>query len=159
MHCKQTSFAHATGKKARQLYKQSMSKGLQPLINRIYFFESKLLMYHWNVTGMDFLSYHKFFEEAYKEMAEHKDYLAEHLRYEKTSVIIDYSSLSKLAERFSLPSRANEMLKDALSEYNFLIAEYNKLEKDMMLDAIISDIVKELEKRVYILQSILETNQ
>jgi DNA-binding ferritin-like protein len=132
-----------------------MSHGLQQLINQIYFFESKLLMYHWNVTGKDFLSYHKILEESYKEMAEHKDLLAEHLRYERVGVVLDFNSVSQMGANFTLPGTASEMLQDALSGYKSLISEYDKLEKDIVLDAIVSDIVKELEKRVYFMQSIL----
>lgn len=155
------SFALAIGKKAKPLYNliliftTFMSHGLQKLINNIYFFESKLLMYHWNITGKDFLSYHKLLEESYREMAEHKDLLAEHLRYEGTGIVLDFQAVAQMAGNFTLPGNASDMLQDALMGYTSLISDYDQLEKDIVLDAIVSDIVKELEKRVYFIQSIL----
>ena len=132
-----------------------METNIVNLINKLHFFSSKLHMFHWNVTGKDFLSYHEFFEESYKELLEQKDQMAEYLRFSEKKAVIDFVQINELAEGFKIPETAEEMLSDALIDYKNLLDDYQSLVHEPVLEAIVSDILKELEKKIYFIQSIL----
>jgi starvation-inducible DNA-binding protein len=132
-----------------------MEKGILQLISKLHFISSKLHIFHWNVTGKDFLSYHEFFEEAYKELLEQKDKMAEYLRFSSKKADIDFKAVLEMAKGFKIPSKAEDMLKDALKDYNSLLKDYEALKKEPVLEAIVSDILQELEKKIYFIQSIL----
>ena len=133
-----------------------MEKGILQLISKLHFISSKLHMFHWNVVGKDFLSYHEFFEEAYKELLEQKDKMAEYLRFSSKKAEIDFDAVLKMAKGFKIPEKAEDMLKDALKDYKSLLKDYEDLKKEPVLEAIVSDILQELEKRIYFIQSILQ---
>jgi starvation-inducible DNA-binding protein len=113
-------------------------------------------MFHWNVVGKDFLSYHEFFEEAYKELLEQKDKIAEYLRFSSKKAEINFEDVLQMSKGFKIPKNAEDMLKDALKDYNSLLKDYEDLKKDPILDAIVSDILQEIEKKIYFIQSILQ---
>ncbi len=133
-----------------------MEKSILNLIAKLHFTSSKFHIFHWNVKGKDFLSYHKFFEESYKELLEQKDKLAEYLRYSSKKVEIDFKAVFEMSKSFKLPSKAEDMLKDALKDYKEILKDYQALKTDAVLESIVSDILQELEKRIYFIQSILE---
>lgn len=133
----------------------STSTTILKLINKLHFVSSKLHMFHWNVHGKDFLSYHKFFEEAYAELLEQKDVLAEYLRVSKTKVIIDFEDVAKQSKTFNIPVKAEDMLEDALKSYKALLKDFESIKPDAVLEAIISEILPKLNKKIYFIQSIL----
>jgi starvation-inducible DNA-binding protein len=134
-----------------------MEKKILNLINKLHFVSSKMHMFHWNVTGKDFLSYHKFFETSYRELLEQKDQMAEYLRFSGFSPVINFEAVTKMAESFVMPKTAEKMLEDALKDYHSVLADYTdkSFGEDPVLDAIISDILKDLEKKIYFIKSIL----
>lgn len=136
-----------------------MTTQILALINKLHFNSTKLHMFHWNVVGRDFLSFHKLFEESYLELLEFKDQMAEYLRFkEKGQAIVDFQKVAELAKGFKIPAKAEEMLKSGLESYVDILKDFKALdvaEKDLVLDAIISDILKALEKKIYFIQSIL----
>jgi starvation-inducible DNA-binding protein len=133
-----------------------MEKNILKLISKLHFISSKLHMFHWNVVGKDFLSYHEFFEEAYKELLEQKDKIAEYLRFSSKKAEINFEDVLQMSKGFKIPKNAEDMLKDALKDYNSLLKDYEDLKKDPILDAIVSDILQEIEKKIYFIQSILQ---
>ena len=132
-----------------------MKANILKLINKLHFVSSKLHMFHWNVIGKDFLSYHEFFEESYKELLEQKDKLAEYLRFTDEKAVINFSEIERMSADFTLPEKAEGMLKDALKDYKSLLKDYEELVMDPVLEAIVSDILQEIEKKIYFIQSIL----
>jgi DNA-binding ferritin-like protein len=60
-----------------------------------------------------------------------------------------------MAKDFKLPKTAEKMLEEALKDYKSLLKDYEVLKKDQVLEAIISDILQEIEKKIYFIQSIL----
>lgn len=54
--------------------------GLAHLLADTYVLYLKTQNFHWNVTGENFHSYHKMFEQQYQELAEAVDVIAERMR-------------------------------------------------------------------------------
>jgi starvation-inducible DNA-binding protein len=132
-----------------------MTQQILNLINKLHYTSSKFHMFHWNVRGKDFLSYHEFFEEAYKELLEQKDSLAEYLRFQGEAVVMDFKTIAESFNGFEVPKDAEAMLEIALKDYTNILQDCEKLEKDQILDAITSDILMQVSKRVYFIKSIL----
>lgn len=130
-------------------------KEISNLINKLHFVSSKIHMYHWNVSGANFLSLHKFFEESYKDLLEFKDELAEYLRFKKLPALIDFNQVSALSKNFTIPAKSSEMLTDVLKEFESLIADYSNLKGGVDLEGLESNVILALQKRIYFIQSIL----
>lgn len=133
-----------------------MEKNIITIINKLQLASIKIQMFHWNVVGKDFLSYHEFFDDAYKELSGHKDTMAEFLRYKKELALIDFEWIAKTGKGFKLPKDAKGMLAEMLEDYKEIEKDFVSLEKDEVLDAIVSAILPDLEKRIFFTQSILE---
>lgn len=132
-----------------------MEKSLQDLINKLHTYSTKLHMFHWNVTGRDFLSFHAFFEEAYSELTEQKDTIAEYLRFKGFTPMIELDKASSFAKDFKMPEKAEGMFEIALKDFKDLLNSYESLKPDKILEAVISEILPKLEKRIYFMSSIL----
>ena len=132
-----------------------MTKEITKLINKLHFLSAKFHMFHWNVHGKDFLSYHALFEESYKQMIEQKDMLAEYLRMNKVKIIIDFAEVAALSKSFKLPLKAEGMLEEALSDYKSILKDYEAIKTDKVLESIISIILPEISKKIYLIESIL----
>ena len=132
-----------------------MSKEVTKLINKLHFLSAKFHMFHWNVHGKDFLSYHALFEASYKQLIDQKDMMAEYLRVNKTVVVLDFTEISAMAKSFKMPSKAEDMLKEALADYKSLLKDYEKIKPDKVLEALISEILPEVSKKIYLIESIL----
>lgn len=133
-----------------------MEKKLSLFVNKLQLISMKIQMFHWNVTGKDFLSYHAFFDEAYTELSSFKDSIAEFLRYKKIPAILDFNEIATLSKGFKLPSSALEMLKETLTLYKALEKDLLSMEKDVMLEIIISEILPTINKKIFFVQSIIE---
>ena len=133
-----------------------MEKKLSLLVNKLQLISMKIQMFHWNVTGKDFLSYHAFFDEAYKELSSFKDSIAEFLRYKKMPAILDFNEIAKLSKGFKLPSNALEMLKETLTLYKELEKDLLSTEKSGTLEVITSEILAKINKKIFFVQSIIE---
>jgi starvation-inducible DNA-binding protein len=132
-----------------------IDKQILGLINKLHFVSAKFHIFHWNVKGIDFIPLHMFFESAYKEIIEQKDRLAEYFRLNNKKAVIDFNEVANLAKEFTVGDDVKEMLANALSEYKIILEMYNKLERDTLLDEVISDAVKAMSKRMYFIQSTL----
>lgn len=132
-----------------------IDKQISTLINKLHFVSAKFHMFHWNVTGIDFIPLHMFFESAYTEVIEQKDRLAEYFRLTNRKAIINFEEVASLAKGFTVPENVKDMLANALAEYKEFMELYSKLERDIMLDEVISDAVKAMSKRMYFINSTL----
>jgi starvation-inducible DNA-binding protein len=133
-----------------------MEKKLSLFVNKLQLTSMKIQMFHWNVTGKDFLSYHAFFDEAYKELSSFKDSIAEFLRYKKLPAILDFNEIAKLSKGFKLPSNAFEMLKETLALYKELEKDLLSMEKGGALEVITSEMLAKINKKIFFVQSIIE---
>lgn len=59
---------------------EKKNEKLFALLASYYALESKLRCYHWNVSGINFASLHKLFEEQYDVVAEEIDVIAEQIK-------------------------------------------------------------------------------
>ena len=59
---------------------EKKNEKLFALLASYYALESKLRCYHWNVSGINFTSLHKLFEEQYDIVAEEIDVIAEQIK-------------------------------------------------------------------------------
>jgi len=94
-------------------------EGLKELLASSYMLLLKTHNYHWNVTGPQFISLHKMFEEQYDDLFEAVDDVAERIRalgVKAPATFKEYLELSVIEEGDENAS-AVEMLKD-LSDSN-----------------------------------------
>jgi starvation-inducible DNA-binding protein len=86
----------------------------------------KIKNFHWNVTGIHFSDYHKFFEGLYDESAENIDEIAERIRMlgNKTQANMKFFlEKSFLTEETSLELISTDMVKSLLSDTEKTIQE------------------------------------
>jgi len=128
---------------------------LKDFLNHLHFFSVQLQAYHWNFKGIDFLYFHKFFDERYSEVLEQKDKIAEYLRYKKEIALIDFTK----APVISVPKKDIDIVEAALDAYLAAQAECDKLlqnTKDPVLENILQQFMEDNAKIIYFLQSTLE---
>lgn len=86
----------------------------------------KIRNYHWNVTGINFSDYHKFFEGMYDDSAENIDEIAERIRmlWSKTQANMKFFlERSFLSEETNLELSSADMVKSLLSDTEQTIRE------------------------------------
>ena len=86
----------------------------------------KIRNFHWNVTGIHFSDYHKFFEGLYDDSAENIDEIAERIRMlgSKTQANMKFFlKKSFLTEETSLELTSTDMVKSLLSDTEKTIQE------------------------------------
>jgi starvation-inducible DNA-binding protein len=59
---------------------QKLVRALTILLATTYAYQLKIHKYHWNVTGPDFVQYHKFLGKMYEEIHDATDLIAESIR-------------------------------------------------------------------------------
>lgn len=70
-------------------------------------FATKVQNYHWNVTGPNFIEYHKFFGDVYTDLQGRIDDLAELIRQCGTFVpgsLKRFGELTKISDELNIPS-------------------------------------------------------
>jgi len=123
---------------------------------------AKFHNYHWNVKGQGFTTLHSYTEEAYDEMFELYDDLAERvLQLEEKPVV----NLQELVEKAQVPTNnntsfsANEVITNLIADYQYLIKAFKDLatladsEGDCVVASMCDDKLTAFEKRVWILKS------
>lgn len=86
----------------------------------------KIRNYHWNVTGINFSDYHKFFEGMYDDSAENIDEIAERIRmlWSKTQANMKFFlEKSFLSEETNLELSSADMVTSLLSDTEQTIRE------------------------------------
>jgi starvation-inducible DNA-binding protein len=110
---------------------KALVEKLSPLLANNYALYLKTQGYHWNVTGANFFSLHKMFEEQYANLAEANDELAERIRslgYFAPASFSALSQLSSIAEDNKIPEEANVMLGNLAAAHAVVIKQL----KDMI---------------------------
>lgn len=136
-------------------------ENLQVLLASTYTLYLKTQNYHWNVTGINFYSLHKLFEEQYNDLFMAVDAIAEKIRAhgEKAyGTFTKYLKISVIKEAKDEISD-KEMVKDLLNDQKIMIDLLNKLIKEFAGDEATIDMligrVEVHEKNSWMLKSIL----
>ena len=121
--------------------------------------------YHWNVKGLQFAQVHAYTEEAYDEMGDLFDELAE------SALLIGGKAMTKTKDLIELSKDAPvsvkdgygviEVLENVKKAYEYLVKEFKKLQEiaeaegDDTTSNIAQDHYGEYEKRLWMLASML----
>lgn len=100
-----------------------VTEKLAVLLADTYMLTLKTQNYHWNVTGPNFASLHKLFEEQYNDLAEANDVIAERIRAlgERTpGSFAAFSKLTSIKEETGNPS-AEQMIKKLAADHQALV--------------------------------------
>ena len=117
-----------SGMETRIRLKAEASKNSAAILNMLlsdeYLFLTKLLKYHWNVTGPYFGSLHKLFDDQYNEVFKMVDAIAERVRsigHKPFGTLQEFSQNSRLQETpGELPS-TTEMIADLVRGHEAII--------------------------------------
>lgn len=120
--------------------------------------------YHWNVKGLQFFAIHQYTEEAYDEMAELFDDMAERAIAIGGKAILKIEELASMAHApLSLKHDydAVEVVEFLKAAYEHLIVEFKKLEElaekagDTTTANIAQDHYGPYEKKIWMLRAVL----
>ncbi|TQR30358.1 DNA starvation/stationary phase protection protein [Campylobacter sp. MIT 99-7217] len=120
--------------------------------------------YHWNVKGLQFFAIHNYTEEAYENMAELFDDVAERVLQLQGKAIVCPNELAQKAKIKGSDKTcftANEVLEAIREDYKYLLAEFKKLDEvadkegDTTTSSFAQDKIAEYEKSLWMLDSSL----
>lgn len=100
-----------------------VTENLSHLLANTYAIALKTQNFHWNVTGPQFYSLHKLFEEQYDELIEATDEIAERIRALGKFAPASFSQFAKLStikDENSVPA-ATDMLKKLVKDHETII--------------------------------------
>jgi starvation-inducible DNA-binding protein len=139
-------------------------EGLCHLLADTYTLYLKTQNFHWHVTGPNFHSLHKMFEEQYNQLALATDELAERIRalnHAAPATFAEFLELATIKEDHGKLS-ANDMIKKLLHGHEIIIKNAKQLiptslnaKDDETADLVIGR-VEEHEKTAWMLRSSLE---
>ena len=124
----------------------------------------KIRNYHWNVTGINFSDYHKFFEGLYDDSAENIDEIAERIRMlgsKSPASMKFFLEKSFLTEETSLDVHSTDMVKSLLSDTETTIQEMrNAIEvisetNDSWSEDFLIALMQKHEKNAWMLRSMV----
>lgn len=108
--------------------KSNMAKNSAAVLNMFladeYVFLTKLLKYHWNVTGPYFISLHKLFDDQYHEVFEMIDEIAERVRTVggvAFGTLSEFSKNSRIKEMPGEMPSTPEMIADLVRDHEIII--------------------------------------
>lgn len=95
-----------------------------------YLLGLKTQNYHWNVTGIHFISLHEMFAAQYADINTANDELAERIRalgYPAPASFREYNKLSFLKEESATPEAAETMVENLLNDHEAMARECRDL--------------------------------
>lgn len=138
--------------------------GLRQFLANTYTLYLKTQNFHWHVTGPNFHSLHKMFEEQYNQLALATDEIAERIRSLNHAAPATFAEFLELAQIKEDKGKltANEMIKKLLDGHEITIKHAKQIipialevQDDETADLIIGR-VEEHEKTAWMLRSSLE---
>lgn len=147
-----------------EAHRKTLSEGLAHLLADTYLLYIKTQNFHWNVSGHDFYSLHKQFEEQYTELAEAADTIAERIRalgYHTPASSAAFTQLASIKEESGVPA-ANDMVRQLLHDHQVVIKTARALfpVADEATDEATADMITDRlaahEKTAWMLRSYLE---
>lgn len=106
-------------------------EALSHLLADTYLLYLKTQNFHWHVTGPNFHSFHKMFEEEYQQLAMAVDEIAERIRALNHAAPATFAEFSKLTclKETNKKLNANDMVKNLLADHEKIIKELKQLVK------------------------------
>lgn len=139
-----------------------VAERLHLLLADEYVLYTKTRKAHWNVTGPHFMSYHKFFEDQYEQLAETIDTVAERslmLGIKVPATLAEFSQLTRLNEEPGENPDADGLISALLTDHEAVIRQ---LREDIESTAELGDdgttdfftgLLEEHEKMAWMLRS------
>lgn len=144
--------------------RHGIADGLSRLLASTFTLYLKTHYFHWNVTGMQFVSLHELFDKQYNELFLAVDVIAERIRalgFPAPGTYTAYQKLSLVQEAKNIP-KAQGMIQELLNDHETITRNARELfelaEKagdEATLD-LITDRLDEHEKNAWMLRSLLE---
>lgn len=106
---------------------EDLKLALKSAFATTYAFLVKAENFHWNVTGLDFLEYHKLFGKIYDEVDDELDDFAEHLRAFRCYVP---ASFTQLAEHSAIADTLEVLPKNEM--VRVLYVDNGKVHEDLL---------------------------
>ncbi|MGP1455346.1 MAG: Dps family protein [Treponema sp.] len=128
-------------------------------------FYTKLHNYHWHVSGLEFMPTHVLTEGYYEGITENYDALAERivqLGSAAPASLKEYLALATIKEEPKKSFAVKEVLSAVKADFEYLIAELRATQKmaadsgDCTTDSIITDIIADYEKKLWMLNASLK---
>lgn len=97
---------------------------LNVILSDEYVFLTKLLKYHWNITGPSFFPLHKLLDDQYREVFVMIDEIAERTRsigHVAFGTLHEFSKNSRIKENPGKIPSANEMIADLVKDHEAII--------------------------------------
>ncbi len=148
------------------------SKSLQKVIDVLgqviadqYVLYTKTRNYHWNVTGEDFVQYHKLFEEQYSAIDEDIDEVAERIRAlggKTTATLAEFLKSATLKEHPAKYPTAKTMIANLLADHETIIRNLRKSigtcgnVNDVGTEDFLTQLMEKHEKTAWMLRATLE---
>lgn len=112
---------------------QTEAAGLNKILADEFVLHAKLLQYHWNVTGVNFIELHRFYAEQYQQVERMMKSLAErvralgHLAEGRLTVCLKTTSLSE--EEF--PSVHQQQLNNLIKSHEIIIQNLQRMKRSL----------------------------
>ena len=144
---------------------QKINTMLGNIIADQYILYTKTRNYHWNVTGEDFIQYHKLFEEQYSAIDDDIDQVAERIRAlgEKTPATLgEFLKSATLKEHPGEFPSAKTMITNLLTDHETIIRNLRKdIEicddlDDVGTEDFLTQLMEKHEKTAWMLRATLE---
>ena len=123
---------------------------LRRLLSSWAVFYQKAHTFHWDVTGENFLGFHKHLKELYEESVEHCDEIAERLRQigERTELTLNGASSDSVVQDNNSLSTVNEISQDLITGIAQLTSLQTEIynEADEQGDYVTADLMTQLSK-------------
>ena len=130
-----------------------------------YILYTKTRNYHWNVTGEDFIQYHKLFEEQYSAIDEDIDEVAERIRAlggKTPATLGEFLKSSTLKEHPRKFPSAKAMIANLLTDHETVIRNLRKYVEvcddldDVGTEDFLTQLMEKHEKTAWMLRATLD---
>ncbi len=141
-----------------------VSELLNQVLSGEYVLHTKTRNFHWNVVGPQFNDLHKFFEAQYDELDGIIDEVAERVRAlgeRAFGGLSEFAAASQIKDAAKNNLKAEEMLKELLSDHEAMIGDLRKhlkvceSEGDMGTNDFLTGVMEQHEKMAWMLRSFL----
>lgn len=143
----------------------NLEQAMKQVLANTFAFYLKCHNFHWNVEGPDFVQYHKFLDDLYKEVWEAVDAVAEHIRALDMYVpgsFQRYMELSTIKDQLMVP-RAELMFDELLHDNHQVVMSletaYRLADDHLGLQNFLQDRMDIHEKHAWMIRSIGRKNR
>lgn len=108
---------------------QKVAEHLNRILSDEYVFLTKLLKYHWNITGPNFFPLHKLLDDQYREVFAMVDAIAERTRsigHIAFGTLQEFSTHTRLKEKPGKNPSAFDMIADLVKDHETIIMHLRK---------------------------------